>query len=50
VVAKAPAKRGSVKKALKKKPVAQDVSVKPRKAAAKKAAAKAKKTPRRAVQ
>jgi DNA-binding response OmpR family regulator len=53
VVAKAPAKSGSVKKALKKvsvkKPVAQDVSVKSRKAPAKKAVAKAKKTPRRAV-
>ena len=53
VVAKAPAKTRPVKKALKKipvkKPVAQEVSVKPRKAAVKKPA-KAKKTARRAVQ
>jgi CheY-like chemotaxis protein len=52
-VAKTPAKTGSVKKAMKKipvkKPIAQEVSIKPRKAPAKKAA-KAKKTPRRAVQ
>jgi len=51
-VAKTPAKTGSVKKAMKKipvkKPIAQEVSIKPRKAPAKKAT-KAKKTPGRAV-